>query len=527
MGRDYARPIDTAGGVWHCYVMPRSRFAPWLLLFLVSGALLYPSLSFFLFEPDEGRYAQIPREMLTRGEWIVPTLQGEPYLDKPPLFYWLVMGSYQVFGFHAWAARLVPALAVQGCILLCYFLGWRLVGERPAFWGALALGLVPGFVGMGRLLVLDGLLTFCVTLSIFSAWQALDSPSLRRGWWLLAALACGLGILAKGPIALVLLLPPLFVYRWWSGHNPPIGARAWLIFAGTVLLVALPWYVAICLRSPDFARYFLWVHNVERFAQPFDHVQPIWYFAPILLAGMLPATLLALPFGRFLLAEAARHLRPPALAYLLLMAGWCVAFFSVSGSKLPTYILPAFPPLALALGVFLAQAPWRGARWFRLCLGGWFVLSVLGQNVLIPAIARARSPMADWQRMAALCCDPAVPVICFPRHVDSVAFYLGRADFPAIHTKHLAELLAELDKHPRTVILFGHRNSLSSLKQLLPPHLKIVDSAPMGLCDVGVVERVASASAESRANAPNLAPETLPNDNPSLLATHHAPLTTR
>ena len=96
--------------------------------------------------------------------------------------------------------------------------------------------------------------------------------------------------------------------------------------------------------------------------------------------------------------------------------------------------------------------------------------------------------MADWQRMAALCGDPNVPVICFPRHVDSVAFYLGRADFPAIHTKNLNQLLAELDKHKRTVVLFGHRNSLQSLKELLPAHLRIVDSAPMGLCDVGVVQ---------------------------------------
>src|SRR5207249_597367 len=102
-----------------------------LLLFL-PAALLYPCLDFHLFEPDEGRYAQIPREMLARGEWIVPYLQGQPYLDKPPLLYWLVMATYDRLGVEVWAARLVPALAVHGCILLAYFLGRQLLGERAA-----------------------------------------------------------------------------------------------------------------------------------------------------------------------------------------------------------------------------------------------------------------------------------------------------------------------------------------------------------------------------------------------------------
>ena len=110
-----------------------------LLLLILPSVLLYPCLTFPLFEPDEGRYAEIPREMLQRGEWVVPYLQGEPYLDKPPLFYWLVMLSYRAFGFHAGAARLVPALAIHGCVLLTYLLGRRFLvrerrsGARP-FW---------------------------------------------------------------------------------------------------------------------------------------------------------------------------------------------------------------------------------------------------------------------------------------------------------------------------------------------------------------------------------------------------------
>src|SRR6516165_2127320 len=110
----------SGGGAWRSL----------LLVLVVPAALLYPCLSFALFEPDEGRYAQIPREMLEAGEWIVPTLQGQPYLDKPPLFYWLVMLGYAGFGYHDWAARLIPALALHGSVLLTWFLGRRLVGGR-------------------------------------------------------------------------------------------------------------------------------------------------------------------------------------------------------------------------------------------------------------------------------------------------------------------------------------------------------------------------------------------------------------
>src|SRR5438128_3282043 len=151
------------GAVWSRVLFPGAAPAagPWrwrtfLLLLILPGLLLYPCVCFYLFEPDEGRYAQIPREMLERDEWIVPSLQGEPYLDKPPLFYWLVMLAFRIFGVCDWSARLVPALAVHGSILITYAFGRRLLGERAACCGALALTLAPAFVGMGRLLLLDG-----------------------------------------------------------------------------------------------------------------------------------------------------------------------------------------------------------------------------------------------------------------------------------------------------------------------------------------------------------------------------------
>lgn len=461
-------------------------------LFILPAALLYPCMSFYLFEPDEGRYAQIPREMLAASEWTVPLLQNEPYLDKPPLFYWLVMGSYCLFGISEWSARLVPALAIHGCVLLTYFLGRRSLGEKPAWWGALILALSPAFVGMGRLLILDGVLAFWVTLSIFSAFEAIRGPVLRRGWWILSAVACGLGILTKGPVALILLAPPLWLQRRLAGNTAPLTWRAVAGFLAVTLLVALPWYVAVCLRLPEFAGHFLWEHNVLRFLMPFDHLRPIWFYLPILLVGMLPASLLLLPFLHFLGTgkEENARVRSRELGFMVLAGGWCVLFFSLSGCKLPTYILPAYPFLALTLGTYVVHSRWLGSLWTRGALVGGFAVLLVGHYAVIPHLAKIRSPMGQPQAVFACCNDRAIPVVCYPRPVDSMAFYLDRNDLRSYRSKETPNLVRFLQDQPMTVVLFGHRHSLQQLKEILPPELRMTRTEPMGLCHMAVVKRV-------------------------------------
>jgi 4-amino-4-deoxy-L-arabinose transferase-like glycosyltransferase len=482
------QPETQATGPWRAW--------PTIQIFLLSGVLLYPCLSFDLFEPDEGRYAQIPREMLTAGEWIVPTLQGEAYLDKPPLFYWLVMLSYSIFGYHDGAARLIPALAMHATILLTYLLGRRIVGERAAFWGALLLTVSPLFLGVGRLLVLDGLLTLWVTLALLAAYLAQTTQGKNlagaSGWWYVAALACGLGVLTKGPVALVLVLIPLWAHRRLVAESAAISWRAWCRFYAVVLIVNLPWYAAVCWQRPEFVRYFLWQHNVERFLEPFDHIRPVWFYVPIALFGLLPMVFFAWPLTRFLIStqSAETSARCPAMGYLLLAGAWCVFFFSLAGSKLPTYILPAFPPLCLALGCFVARTDWHRSRWLVGLVTACWLLLACSHYVVIPAYARQRSPINRFEEVRARCGDPNVPVLCFPRNVDSVAFYLGRADFRTYRSKELDALVQALDEQPRTVILFGHRNSPETLARHLPAHLRMVERKSLGLCEMAVIERV-------------------------------------
>ncbi len=480
------------------------------LLLLLPCPLLYGDLSHHLFEPDESRYAEIPREMLDRGDWIVPHLQGEPYLDKPPLLYWLVMMSYQLFGVSAWSARLIPAGALHTTILLTYLFGRRHLGERSALWGTVFLTVAPGFIVMGRLLILDGLLTLWTAASTWAALEAIRQGQLRRTWWRISWLATGLGILTKGPVALVLVLIPIWVYSRLQRISAVVGSRSYVEYVLGSLAISLPWYVAIGFREPVFLRYFLWEHNVVRFFAPFDHIRPIWFYLPIAWAGLLPAAWflpgLVSSFLRRPTVDSPP--RPRELGFYFLAGCWVLLFFSLSGSKLPTYILPAFPISALGFGWYVAQ----GKRWVRRLAAGLaaisFILLVVFNLFLIPWYAKLRSPMGEPDKVIPYCADRCQPVLCFPRSCDSVAFYLERDDLRNIRSKNFPELIDALRQNPRTVLLCTHRHSFESIRLALPSDLRIAErvafrrdidtevwydklasETPWGLCDLLVIER--------------------------------------
>ncbi|MFO0879291.1 MAG: glycosyltransferase family 39 protein [Gemmataceae bacterium] len=462
------------------------RWSSLVLLVLLPGVMLYPCLVFPLFEPDESRYAQIPREMIERGDWILPTLQGLPYLDKPPLFYWSVALVYQVFGYHDWAARLVPAVAIHAALLLTYLLGRRTLGERAALLAGVLLALAPGFLGMGRLLLLDGLLTLMVTLALLAAFEAIRGEQFRWGWWLLAAVATGLGVLTKGPVALVLLLPPLWLYRRLASGGVRAHLGAWALFLAVVLALALPWYLLLIQRVPGFLNYFFWEHNLKRFLTPEMHPRGVWFYFPILWLLLLPGTLLLVPLVRHLcsLAPMTAEKRPPALGFHLLAGGWCVFFFTLSSGKLPTYIMPALPFFALVIGSFLIETGRENSRAVRSLGLAALGLMLFANYVALPWYARYRSPMSRPEDVLALCADRSLPVVCYPRNCDSIAFYLGRSDLRSYRSKDIEELRTLVRMQPRTVILCTHRHSLQGLKQLLPPEVRIVQERRMGLGDI-------------------------------------------
>jgi dolichol-phosphate mannosyltransferase len=378
--RDIPRTLATLVPFWWSRVLfpghgsdPASRGGPpaWrlqafliTLLMVMAGLLFFARLRCPLLEPEEARYAEIPREMLDEGRFLIPVYHGEPYYHKPPLLYWLVMASYRLFGVHDWAARIIPCGAAFLTVLVAYGWGRRTVGDRAAFLGALILCLSARFVYFGRMLSLDSLLCLCVISALAAAHVALQGGTCLRRWWYLSAACCGLGLLSKGPVALVLVGLPVLAYPALDPRAGRPGWRGWLGYGAVVVGLACPWFVLVACQDPAFAGYFFWTHNVIRYLAPYDHVRPAWFYLPGLVLGMLPWTLLVLPLARFLArrpaAWAAR--RPPALGFFLLAFLACMAFFSLSACKRSGYILPAFPPLALALGCYLDAVLPRSAR---------------------------------------------------------------------------------------------------------------------------------------------------------------------
>ncbi len=349
---------------------PRQRLQMGLLLLAFASVLLFTNLSYPLFEPDETRYAQIGLEMFETGDWVVPRLGGEPYLDKPPLLYWLTAFSYSLFGVSQQSARLPGALAALLTILVVYVLGRRLVGDRAAWMGALLLLLSSAFILSGRFLMMDGLLTLFTTAGLLSAAVALHArqgPAL--GWWLATGIACGLGILTKGPIAAVLCLPPMLATAWLAKNRRPLCWQVVLALALPMLLIAIPWFILVSSSQHDFSNHFFWTHHIQRFLSAFNHSEPWWFYLPVLAIGLLPASLLFPALAIYLFArrkefrggvrgENLDAMRTQQLGTLLLSGLWVVAFFSMSSCKLPAYVLPAIPMFCLAIGKMLQDVQW-------------------------------------------------------------------------------------------------------------------------------------------------------------------------
>ena len=489
----------------------------WVFLALIAMATCSAGLNMPLLEPDETRYAQIPNEMLNAGSLAVPLLDGQPYYDKPPLFYWAVAGSYRVFGTSIPAARLIPALAVFATILLAYGIGRKTLGETTAWRGALLLAFAPGLVGMGRLLLLDGLLTLVVFSGQAILWFAAGRAQFRIGWWLLASLMAGIGLMTKGPIALLLMGLPLFVHRWLlpAPNGQQITWKAWASLAIGSSLIAIPWHVELALGDPEFLKHYFWEHHVLRFLQPFDHVRGTFFYVPVLALGLLPGSLLLIHLGKNLAStlKEVRAGRNHALGYWLLCAAICIGFFSLSGCKLPTYVLPAFPALALLLG-HAAQS--ISTVWWRSACVGWFITLNIGLHLILPAYAALRSPVADNRVMAFLDAELAQPdtgLVAYPRSCHAISWRLNRADIQNFRSKDFDAFRADILSRPRTVVLCTHRHSLQGLKQLLPPFVKvskeircdipdlplvptqhqkfakkILGETALGLCDVAVLE---------------------------------------
>ena len=381
--------------------------------YLMMGGLviLFLALSWFgtleyraLFNPDEGRYATIPQEMLASGDWVTPRLNGLKYFEKPPLQYWMTATVFAIFGPDEWTARLAPAALGFLALWLVMVAGNRLYGPRGGAVSALVLASTWAFYLSSQFLTLDMTLSACLTFALCAfilAQRAGATPTAHRSWMAVAWIAIALAFLGKGLVALALPGLALIAYSAWT--RDVAVWRQLRPVTGILLLVALtaPWLVVVQSRNPEFFQFFFVHEHFNRFLSP-AHSRPgaWWYYMPVLLLG-------ALPWTPTLVQQAVAKLREPrrtvAEGREFSPAKFCIAwiatalvFFSLSKSKLPAYIVPVFPAVALLAGAWLRDLAPR-----KLAVPAW--TSIITGMLLATGFLN----IGAWSKFAALGSDAA------------------------------------------------------------------------------------------------------------------------
>src|ERR1035437_3513797 len=366
--------VRTKSGIGEGIVMSRISNRQFWWLLIVVAVIWFANLEYrTLIKPDEGRYAEIPREMVVSGDWVTPRLNDLKYFEKPPLQYWATATAYTVFGQHQWTSRLWAGLTGFAGLLLIWFAGFRLFGREAAGYAALLLGSSMLYVLMGHINTLDMGVTFFISLGIFALLlgQAETNIERQRNWMLLAWAGMALAVLSKGLMGIILPGTAVFIYCMVQRDFTVLKRMHWLSGMAVFLLITGPWFYLVMQANPEFFdRFFIYEHYTRFTTKDLGRYQPWYYFVPILLAGVLPWTALMFDsmfrtaFGGKDLSRVASAGKPFDPAHFLLV--WVVfiyVFFSISGSKLPSYLLPMFPALALLMGRRLASMRVRVLFW--------------------------------------------------------------------------------------------------------------------------------------------------------------------
>jgi 4-amino-4-deoxy-L-arabinose transferase-like glycosyltransferase len=349
------------------YVAPKHA---WWLVFAVIF-IWFCNLEYrTLIKPDEGRYAEIPREMVVSGDWTTPRLNDLKYFEKPPLQYWATATAYTVFGEHQWTSRLWAALTGFAGIILVCFAGTRLFGRETSWYASLILGSSLLYVLMAHVNTLDMGVTFFITLGIVglllgqTATQITDQ---RNGMWL-AWVGMALAVLSKGLMGIILPGTAVLIYAVIHRDLGVLKRMHWLSGLAIFFAITAPWFYQVMQANPEFfERFFIYEHYTRFTTKDLGRYQPWYYFVPILLAGALPWTLLmfnSMANSWRIQSNYAASGKPfhPA-RFLLIWAVFIYVFFSISGSKLPSYLLPMFPALALLMGKRLVEIREKTLIW--------------------------------------------------------------------------------------------------------------------------------------------------------------------
>ena len=334
-------------------LMPRDR-GVFVGLSLLLALIWLSTLSVRpLFNPDEGRYAEIPREMLSGGDWVIPHLNGLAYVEKPPLQYWATAICYSLLGVNEFSARLYCALTALFTLALVGFAAGRLWDPAAGRRAAAVLSGMLLFVVLGQLLTLDMSLTFYLTVSL-TGFLLAQRASRPLPWMLLAWAAAGLGVLTKGLVAAAIPAAVLILYSLYARDFSPWRRLCARWGLPLFLAITVPWHWLAARRLEDFLQFFFVHEHLSRYLTPVSNRQePWWFFIAVLLAGTLPWTASIVRVMARGWRRASHGDFNPTL-FLWLWVVFVVVFFSLSDSKLMPYVLPAMPALALLIAALPA-----------------------------------------------------------------------------------------------------------------------------------------------------------------------------
>ncbi|MBP0597006.1 glycosyltransferase family 39 protein [Herbaspirillum sp. LeCh32-8] len=353
----------------------KSKAFVWTLLILFLLVWFWMLGARVLVPTDEGRYAEMAREMVASQDWITTRLNGIKYFEKPPLQTWMNALTFELFGLGEWQARLWTGLCGLLGIGLAGYTGARVFNGRVGFYAALVLASSFFWAGMGHINTLDMGLSGMMTISLCALLLAQHNGASRdgqRNWMLLCWAGMALAVLSKGLIGIVLPGAVLVLYTLFS-RDWAIWKRLHLV-KGLLLFfaIATPWFVAVSMRNPEFPQFFFIHEHFQRFTTKIhSRTGPWYYFIPILVLGIVPW------LGVFFqgLWQGVREQRDTGgynsinggrfqpKKMLLIWAAFIFVFFSISDSKLPSYILPIFPALALLIACYLERADYKALAW--------------------------------------------------------------------------------------------------------------------------------------------------------------------
>jgi 4-amino-4-deoxy-L-arabinose transferase-like glycosyltransferase len=387
-----------------------------LLVCAMLAAMLYlPALGRpALWEPDEGRYAEIAREMVLAHDYVTPRDNWVRYFEKPPLVYWAEAFSIKLLGANELAVRLPAALASVAEVAVTAALGEAMFGAAVGLAGAMVLGLSPLVFGFARFATLDPALALFITASLGAFWAAARAPGFDgaagRRWFLLSAAMAGAGTLTKGPVALLLTGAVGLAWLLARQRAREITRMPWLGAIAIYTAIAAPWFVLAARRNPEFLRFFFIHEHVERYLENVEHGWGPYFFVVVVIAGIWP-WIFFVPIGVHELMRARgdgdeaqapgrRSEARASLAFLLWWFGIILVFFSIPRAKLGSYILPALAPLAIVAGYALCRLPRLEVSSLRRLFGKLALLNL----VATAAIAIARAHFAS-QAYSALLAD--------------------------------------------------------------------------------------------------------------------------